>query len=54
MKQIIGCLLIASPFVAITAFAVIEDGWQAALIAWAGVFLIFGVVMLGLHLLMGD
>ncbi len=51
IKQIIGLLLVLSPFIALTIFMVKQSGWSVALGVWGIVVVILAVVVGGLHLL---
>jgi hypothetical protein len=50
MKKIIGCILIASPFVAIFVHACMQNGVMVTLYSFALAFILFVVIATGVVL----
>ena len=51
MKEIIGFLLMASPFVGITIYIACTDGWRCAVFMWCFVALLLGLIIGGMVLI---
>ena len=52
--QLLGCVLIALPFIALVAFIVRISGWRVALAICASVFAVAGSIILGVWLFKGS